>query len=459
MRRAIGSLAAAGVLLAAASIARPAEAQTLDARRLGMGGVVTSDMAAARGANLAFRAVPKGRSHGSIPLPLGLIQFASDTPEFDPDSPDFNVFEIADLITNPPLTLSLSRPDPVSSDISIYIARDSLSIDLEDLRRIVPESSLQNGGVTHLPGVGFGFRNAFAQMVPVVHVQNELNLDDALRSVLRDAEPFTTRTRYGLADAGVAQGAISFQAGLAYRVYHKTAPGEGEEEDEGNEDPRRNGSTSLYLGAGPKYLYGVAFGDVRGFGGATTGDTLFGSGDPVAIDVAARTRHAIVGGDGGAGHGTGADVGVVLYHRNFEFGIGMNDLGSEIDWKVTERRHVYSDSLNEFTTTEVASDREFTSRIPVTTTINVAKRFGDTTVAADIVDGPISTSIHLGAEIWMGMLAVRAGTYRDANDQWQGALGGGIKFSRIGLDLAIATHQRYVEEKRAVEMAMSLTLY
>ncbi len=453
-----------GVLLAAVVAVgvsgERADAQSLDARRLGMGGVVTSDMAAARGANLAFRAVPKGHSHGSIPLPLGLIQLASDPPEFDSSSPDFNVFEIADLITNPPLTLSLSRPDPVSSDIKVYIAQDSLSIDLEDLRRIIPESSLQNGGVTHLPGLGFGFRNAFAQFVPVVHVQNELELDNALRGVLRDAEPFTTRTRYGLTDVGVAQGALSFQVGLAYRAFHRTAPGVGEEEDEGDEDPRRNGSTSLYVGAGPKYLYGIAYGDVRAVGGATTGDTLLGSGDPVSLDVAARTRHAIVGGDGGSGHGKGADVGVVLYHRNFELGIGMNDLSSEISWKVTERRHVYNDSLNEFTTTEVASDRDFTSRIPVTTTINVAKRFGETTIAADIVDGPIATSIHLGAEMWLGpLVAVRAGTYRDANDQWQMAIGGGVKLGGIGLDLAIASHQRYVEEKRAVEMAASLTLY
>lgn len=449
---------AAPILWGGVSV-RSAFSQTLDARRLGMGGVVTSDMAAARGSNLAFRAVPRGRAHRSIPLPLGLIQFASDPPEFNPDSSDFNVFEIADLITNPPLTLSLSRPDPVSSDISIYVARDSLSIDLEDLRRIVPESSLRNGGVTHLPGVGFGFRRAFAQVVPLIHTQNELVLDDALRAALRDAEPFTTRTRYGLADAGVAQGAVAFQAGFAFRALHAPAPGKGEGEDEGDKDPRRNGSTALYVGAGPKYLYGVAYGDVRGVAGATTGDTLLGGGDPVALDVAARTRHAVTGGDGGSGHGKGADVGAVLYYSNIEFGIGVNDLSSEISWKITERRHVYSDSLNEFTTTETATDREFTSRIPVTTTINVAKRWGDTTVAADLVDGPLSTAIHLGAEMWMGRLAMRAGTYRDTNDRWQLTGGGGIRFGGIGLDLAVASHQRYLEDKRAVEMAASLTLY
>jgi len=434
-------------------------AQTLDARRLGMGGVVTSDIGASSGANIAFRAVPKGHGHHSIPLPLGLIQFASDPPEFDSSSPDFNVFEIADLITNPPLTLSLSRPDPVSSDVKIYVSQDTLSIDLEDLRRIIPESSLQNGGVTHLPGIGFGFRKAFVQLAPLIHIQNELNLEDPLRRVLRDAAPFTTNTRYGLADVGVAQGALAFQAGFAFRAYHSTAPGKGEEEDEGDEDPRRNGATALYLGAAPKFLYGIAYGDVRGLGGATTGDTLLGSGDPVALDVAARTRHAITGGDGGSGHGFGADVGAVVYYRNIEFGIGVNDLSSQIDWKVTERMHVYNDSLNEFTTTPLSKDRDFTSRIPVTTTFNVAKRFGETTVAASVVDGPLATSIHLGAEMWLGMIAVRGGTYRDTNDNWQLTGGGGVKFGKIGLDLAVASNQRYVEDKRAVEMAASLTLY
>jgi hypothetical protein len=447
------------VTLAASLSFGIAPAQTLDARRLGMGGTITSDMGAASSANIAYRAVPRGQGHRSIPLPLGLIQLASNPPEFDSSSPDFNVFEIADLVTNPPLTLSISRPDPVSSDVKVYVSQDSLSIDLEDLRRIIPESSLQNGGVTHLPGVGFGFRKAFVQVAPVVHVQNQLDLDNRLRAVLRDAAPFTTNTRYGLGDVGVAQGAIAFQAGFAFRAHYATAPGKGEEEDEGDEDPRRNGATALYLGAAPKFLYGVAYGDVRGLGGATTGDTLLGSGDPVALDVAGRTRHAVMGGDGGAGHGFGADVGAVVYYRDFEFGIGVNDLSSQIDWQVTERTHVYDDSLNEFRSTTIARDRDFTSRIPVTTTFNVAKRFGETTVAATVVDGPLSTSIHLGAELWFGMIAARAGTYRDTNDHWQVTGGGGVRFGKLGLDLALASHQRYIEEKRAVEMAASLTLY
>ena len=81
-----------------------------------------------------------------------------------------------------------------------------------------------------------------------------MKLEDRLRGVLRDAEPFTTNTRYSLDDRGVAQGALAFQAGFALRAFYATAAENGEEDDEGDEDPRRNNATALYVGAAPKYL-------------------------------------------------------------------------------------------------------------------------------------------------------------------------------------------------------------
>jgi len=463
------------VLVAALAGLLPGEAgaQMLNARRLGMGGVATSDNGASRSANIAFRAVPKGEGYGSIPLPLGLIQFAGDTPEFDPDDPDFNIFEILDLVSNPPLTLSLSKPDEVSGDISIFVAQDSLLVDLDDVRRVIPEEAMKNGGVYHLFGVGVGIKNFFAQVQPIVHVRNEFDLDSRLRAALRDAEPFVSDTRYGLTDDGVAQAAVAFQAGIALRAFHRPAPGgeeevaEGEKSGDGDgdppdpraEDPRRNRSTSLYLGAAPKYLFGLAYGQVGGVGGITTGDTLFGSGDPVAFDMVARTRYAAVGEAGGMGHGYGSDIGAVFFWNNFELGIGVNDFGSVIAWDTTEKQHVYSDSLNEFVTTVQAVDEDFTSRIPPTTTVNVAKRMGPTTVAADIVDNERYTGIHMGAETWLGMFALRGGAYRDSNGRWQVTGGTGVRFGGVGLDLAVATHRRNVEESVATELSASLTLY
>jgi hypothetical protein len=433
----------------------------LDARRLGMGGVATSDNGASRTANVAFRAVPSGHSSRSIPLPIGLIQYANDHPTFDTSDPDFNIFKILNLVSNPPLTLQLSKPKDVSGDISVFVARDSLRVDLDDVRRAIPKDGWKQGGVYHLMAVGIGIKQFFVQVVPTVHVRNEFKLDPALRRALRDAEPFVGNTRYGTTDDGVAQAAVAWQAGMTARAfYHAPADANvGDQDDPSADDPRRNSATALYVGAAPKYFWGLAYGSLKGSGGVTTGDTLFGSGDPVAIDMSVLTRDAAIGGDGGSGHGTGADVGGVVFYRNFELGVGINDLGSEIHWNTTVKQHVYDDALNQFTTTTLARDVDYTSRIPAAITVNVAKRSSSMTLAADFVDTELRTTVHLGVERWLGMVAVRGGAYRDTNGRWQMTGGTGLRFGGIGVDLAVATHSRNIEEERAAELCASLTLY
>ncbi len=438
-----------------AILASPAGAQVLDARRLGMGMVATSDNGASTTGNVAFRAVPKGTgARGSIPLPMGIIQYLSDPPSFDPNDSDFNVFSILDLAANPPMTLSLSDPGDVSSDISIFVAQDSLRVDLADVRKAIPKESMKFGGVYHLFGVGKSFGAFFVQFGPLVHVRNELSLSDKFRAALRDAEPFTSNTRYGIKDEGVVQAAIAYQVGYAIRAFHAAARAES-----ASADPRRNGSTAVYVGAAPKYLMGLAYGQIISNGGVTTGDTLFGSSDQVAVDLAGLTRHAAIGGDGGIGHGLGADLGTVLYWRNFELGIGVTDVGSTIHWSTSRNLLTYDDSLNEFTNVKVADNAGFSSRIPSTATFNIAKRIGPTTVAADVVRNELYTGIHMGAETWFGKVALRGGTYRDSNDRWQFTGGTGIRFGGIGLDTALGTNQRNTQEARAVELCASITLY
>jgi len=140
-------------LIGCALFATTAESQTLDARRLGMGGVVTSDVGDFSGSNIAFRAVPKGAGGtGSIPLPLGLIQYLSDHPVYDSKDSLFNIYKIANVFLNPPLTIQLVKPKEVSGDISIFVAQDSLKVDLADVKRVIPENSMKQGGVIHLFG-------------------------------------------------------------------------------------------------------------------------------------------------------------------------------------------------------------------------------------------------------------------------------------------------------------------
>ncbi len=443
------------LLLAAALVPGGSQAQSLNARRLGMGGVVTSDNGDRTGVNIAFRAVPQSREGtAAIPLPLGLIQFAGDHPTFDSGDSTFNIYEIMNVVLNPPLTIQIKKPEAVSGDISVYVAQDSLQIDLSDVRRVIPDGSMRNGGVYHLSGLGKRFGIAFVHVSPLVHVRNSFTPSDELRAALRDAVPFQDLTRYGLTDEGRAQAAVAFQAGAAWRALHSPSTLETE-----IPDPRRNGCTAIYLGAGPKYLWGLAYADAYSLAGVTTGDTLFSDQDPVSFDMDTQTRHALIGGDGGSGSGFGSDVGAVVYWRNFELGLGLNDLGSRIRWKTTVRQHVYDDSTNQFMTSTVEENARYTSRIPVTTTVNVAKRIGRTTLAADVVEGEFNTTLHAGAEFWFGKLALRGGTYRDQNQLWQAAGGAGVRFGRIGLDAAVATNSRNIQRERGAELSASLSLY
>src|SRR5262245_1339190 len=159
-----------------------ATAQSLDARRLGMGGVLTSDVGDHSGSNIAFRAVPKGAGgSGSIPLPLGLIQYAADHPSWDTSDSTFNIYDVINTVLNPPLTIQIIKPDEISGDISIFVAQDSLQIDLADVKRVIPEHSMVQGGVFHVGGIGKSFGKGFLQVGPLVHVKNEFLLSDNLR--------------------------------------------------------------------------------------------------------------------------------------------------------------------------------------------------------------------------------------------------------------------------------------
>jgi len=446
---------ALGACLGPLLLAEPSRAQVLDARRIGMGGVTTSDNGSSATSNVAFRGVPAGMSWGSIPLPIGVVQYFQDPVTFDPDDPDFNVYNILDLVAAPPVGWVLTNDEEVSSDISIFVARDSLSVDLGEVQRVVPEDALEFGGVYHLFGLGKRFGSLFVQVNPILQIRNAITPSDNLRDALKEAEPFRSNTRYELVERGIFQTSIAFQAGLAFRAFHN-----GSAADSAMPDPRRNGSTALYVGIGPKYLMGVGFGEILTTGGMTTADTLFGSNDPVTIDLTGTTRYASLAGPGGLGHGYGLDAGAVFYWNNFELGVGVSDLGDQIhyDAEVSNLEYDYLQNAYQDSTTSTGSG--FTIRIPTTTTINVAKRTGPMTIAADVaLDNEFAVRYHVGVERWFGPLAARTGTFRDAAGNWQVAVGSGYRFRGVGLDAAIATRSQGSDESREAELLTSFTIY
>ncbi len=170
------------------AFAGPAFAQSYDARRLGMGGIIVSEVSGSATQNVAYRAVPRpGRNiagYNAIPLPLGLIQYFADPPEFDPKNENFNVFEIANLIGHTPWTLQLVEPEELSSDIIIDVAQNGLAVDLGELQRLFPDESIRYGVSWQSPNFEFGTRNVFAGVRPQTDGRNTLDLDPALQDVL-----------------------------------------------------------------------------------------------------------------------------------------------------------------------------------------------------------------------------------------------------------------------------------
>jgi hypothetical protein len=449
---------AGGLLLVLAGTAGTpgiAAAQGVDARRLGMGGIVVSDISGSTTQNVAYRAVPPpaggGPGYRSIPLPLGLIQVLADPPETDTDSPDFNVFELANLIGRTPWTIQLVEPKELSSDVIIDVAQNSLAVDLGELQRLFPDRSIRYGVAWQSPNFELGPKNVFVGIRPQVEGRNSLDLDDALQQALGEGAPFLPNTTYGARDEAQGQGAIAFTGGVALPVVPAVGAPDG--------DPRRGGF-AVYAGARLKYLSGVALWRGDAIGSFATGDTIFGSSTPVDAGYVAdirRTREAQVG----AGKGVGADLGVAVFVDRMEIGLGVTDVGSTITWDHTDlTRSTYDSASDVEQTFDVESDVEYKSRFPVTGSLNLTYRTGRLLFGGTLDRTANERWIpRAGVEAWSGPIPLRGGVYLDTYTQLQFTAGSGVRLGPVGLDVALATNSRGITTSRGLELAASLALY
>ncbi len=429
---------AAALMLAAI----PASGQVLNARSMAMGGVLLSGGGpGSEGPNVAYRAVPApARASSGFTLPIGLIPLLQDPPEWDPQDPAFNAYELANLLYNVPWNYPLVKPAVPSSDITIAISKSSLAIDLGDVKDAFPDDHSRIGAVANVPLLTLGVKRAFVSVNPVVHYENDLSLNDALHGALAHGEAFLPQTRYQAFDKAKGQAAAGIALGYAGPV---AASG----------DPRGTGF-GVYVGARAKALRGLVYGDADNVVSFTTRDTLFGT-DPVDVGYRGLLRDARFE-DGGMGYGF--DLGAVAVISGVELGLGVNDVATRIDWRVRETL-VVSDSTGDYQRTTLAEGVPFTSRVPVTVTANAATRLGAVAVAADVVKGAIATTAHAGAELWLGRVALRGGASYDANAMLQGSGGVGLRFGRFGIDGAVASHSRDLTRERGVDLGVGLAFY
>jgi hypothetical protein len=430
-------------MLALVAGAALAGAQTSSARRMAMGGVILAGGGAGSSAvNVAYRGVPAAPGSGwTLPLPIGLIPLLQDPPELDPDDPDFNLYELANLLYNPPWNLQLVSPDVPGNDITIAIGKDHLAVDLGEVKDLFPEDRSRVGAVVNGPAPGVSVRRFFLAAAPLVHYRNELTFNEALQRAL-EGEEFRPNTTYEMLDHGLGQAAAGVHLGWAGPLMQVG-------------DPRGKGM-GLYAGARVKLMRGLTYASADNSATFRTDDELFAL-DPVNVDY---LGHYYSTGPEGGRFGRGLDLGAVWMAAGFEAGLGVNDIGTTFDWRVRETIAHQDPLTGDYVQEVVARDLPLTSHVPTTAAANAAARLGRFLVAADLVRGVNVMTGHLGAETWLrDDLALRVGASRDANEMLQYAAGAGLRFGPIGVDLAVATHSRNLSRERGLELGAGLAFY
>jgi len=420
-------------------------AQIMSARRMAMGGVtVTRGGSGSDAVNVAYHAVPAAPEASSgLPLPVGLIPVLQDPPQFDPKKPDFNAYELANLLFDPPWNLMLSKPSTPSSDVIVSVAKNQLAVDLGEIRDVFPKDESRMGVVSRAPSFSVGLGPGFVGLSPLIHYENRLRLNGNLRGALVDGDPFLPLTDYAIFDQARGQAAIQAMAGWAQPIWSPV----------GAKPHDRSG---LYVGARAKLLRGMAYGDADNTAEFTTRDTLFAS-DPVDVQYTGRLRSA---GPSDGGFGEGFDLGAVLVRGPSEFGVAVNDIATRIHWKVKESAVTKDTVSGDYSQQTLREDVPFTSDVPTTVMVTASTRVAGLLVAGDVVRSANDiTSGHVGVEKWVGMIAVRAGAGVDENQMVQGSGGVGWRFGKFGLDVAVASNSRNISRERAVELGAGLAFY
>ena len=431
----------ASVILSALAV-NSADAQVFSARRMAMGGVVLRGGSGLSGANVAYRAVPAEPGDGRhIPLPLGLIQLATDPPVFDVRDSSFNAFKLANLLYELPWNYRLSASPEPSSDISITVGRNQLIVDLGDAGKVIPKDGTKFSMIASDPSFSVG-HSLSVGVAPLIHYQADFSLNSALYGALANAQAFEPNTDYQASGTAVSQAAVGLDLTYARALIASSG------------DPREHGGFGLYAGARAKLLRGLLYDGGSGNAGFRTPDTLFG-GDSVAVDYKLVYRTA---GPADGGMGYGLDVGAACILGPLEMGIGVNDVRTELNWHVREEE-VSRDSAGNQETTLLGADQAFTSTVPTTVTANLMARMGSLLLAADAVRTALAWTGHVGAEQNMGALAMRGGLSLDENQLIQYSGGTGVRFGPVGLDLAIGTNSNNLSRVRVLELGAGLTLY
>jgi hypothetical protein len=424
---------------------------SLNARTMGMGG---ADIFASKHAirNPAYRSVPPTgeRQPLVIPIPIGLFKFLGDMPEFDPDEPDFDGVEIANLFFNLPLELELIEPPSTEqSDVLVDIGINDLKIDLGTAGDVIPKDEFTFGRTLNADICSFGFSKMFLSFSPILFGTSRTKLSDNLVRALRDAEPFVSDETYNLATEGEIGVGISTGLGYALRVHNFA-------------DQPEDSRDGIYFGFTGKYLIGLAYLDYDSDVDFITGNPIFSENNPMTtrMDGVLRTSAPGVEESGSTGMGIGLDLGLAVVRGPWEFGFGARDIASTIKCKVHEQIYRYDDETNNFEVIQEAMKKSYSYSLPRTAVFNLIYCGENYRLGADVRKEARGFSTHLGLEYdLMPAIKMRGGMMTDTNNMLQATGGMGFRAGWFGFDFALATNNDNLSREKGLSLYTSLAIY
>ena len=421
-----------------------AQAWTIDARSVGLGGIGGDD-------NIAAQALAEDRGDRSIVLPLGLFQVWQDRDVFKPNSAQFDPARAIEYASNP-LHLQFGRSKSSAGASFVHDLRNaSLSRDLVAYSGFAPASMVASGLIAPKYGQTFWFQpedrpirhGLFVGAGPHFSIRTNVATDPVfVQAFDRNLGGPAPNQDFSLRSDTSAQGAAAITGGYRGRFEPASFWSVGA--------PIR----AAFVSANFNYLHGFRYEDVDlALRLATGNDGLLvaNSGDvPLAF-----TRLT-----SGKGRGMSVDVGLGISLGKLELGFSGNNLGNRITWRNLSARPYVLPSLFSGNS-EFARGTE--AQLPLLRVVapedyrgNLAFRTRTFSFQGEIARAADDTSVHGGLELLLERLQFRGAASR-VHDEWlpSGGLSLGMT-RRFWLDLATFMTTANIERERRFAVATSV---
>jgi hypothetical protein len=441
---------------ALAAVASTASAQNWsgDARRIGMGGVGSSE-------NLATKMIESDEDgYRTIVIPLGLFQILKNTDIFNPDSDEFDLVRSVEYASSP-LHYTFDR-DGTGSGVELVndLRNGQLSNDLNRYRGFVPVSQPVAYGLAS-PSFGVTIpvyrrdktrHGAYVGAGPYFPFRGALSVDDQLVSILSSGtDVYIANTSMPVTSEVRAEAALAITGG--YRGRYELPIGEGD----------RDG---LYVALNYNWLRGFRYEDediMLRLDTDSAGLVTLNTSLPSPI-VVGRLNSS-------DGRGFAIDLGAAVVVNRWEFGFGVNGVANRIEWTEVEGTTYTLDNIltgdGDFAEIGPFPVADTTIKQPVEYLGNVGYRADRWRAIAEygtrVSDDPAdegrfsSESFRGGFEYRFMLLEPRGGVYY-SRDRWQPSAGLGLNFGKIGIDSAIYWTDANVQRKRRAAYALSLRI-